>query len=460
MIQEHKNNRPLDPQEFFPSEVGKKYGIDINNDSFCILPFMHMSTTTNGEYRLCCRSRPISQINYQQMHNLFPKQFPEDNENTAYPKDTFLSQRYNEARKEMIEGVKNPRCDACWKLEEKNVISLRKSMNLERLEKYIHLVEKFVKTGNLDWNVPVLELKLSNICNLRCRMCSPKDSTPWIDDWKEVKHLYTRGDKVYYENIIQANNLENRKILDLFSKNKIFVDDIIENLDNVHELEFAGGEPLLDPLHFEIISKIKNPENVILKYSTNLTHLEFKKGRNVLDVWKKYKGIKLTISIDGDERLNSIIRKNSDWNVLRENINLCKNSLKDKLLSIRGTTTISAMNVGHLLETMDAITKDLKISWHTSRLTKPEFLHANVLNKEELKRIQRVLEHQLNILNKNYNIYLNLGYTFLIYNSCRRHLKDSIAWIEHCVLNNKEEKHYTKYLEFVQIMNNKDFNRL
>lgn len=456
MTEKIQNNTYKNPLHFSPSELGKKYGLDINDDSFCILPFMHMSTTTNGEYRLCCRSQPISQINYQQMHSLFPNQFPEDKKNTTSIKETFLSERYNNVRKQMIQGIKHKRCNACWKLEENNVVSLRKSMNLERLEKYIHLVKKFVDTGNLDWNVPVLEFKLSNICNLRCRMCSPKDSTPWIDDWKEVRHLYPEGAQVYYDNIIKANNLENKKILNLFSNDKIFVDDIMENLGNMHELEFAGGEPLLDPLHFEIISKIKNPENVILKYSTNLTNLEFKKGRNILDIWKQYKGIKLTISIDGYERLNKIIRKNSDWNILRENIKLCKKELGNKLLSVRGTTTISAMNVEYLLETMKAITEDLKISWHTSRLTMPAFLHANVLDKYHLQRVKRKYIDYLHNLNNNYDFYIQNNYSDIMFNSCIRHLKDSIAWIEHCITNNKEQEYNAKYKEFYKIMYNLD----
>lgn len=402
---------------------------------------MHMSTTTNGEYRLCCRSKKVGDY-------------------TAPPKDVWKSTEYNEVRNNLLTGVRDERCNACWKLEDKGIVSLRQSQNFSRVNEYKDLVKSWQETGQVDWNVPVIELKLSNICNLRCRMCWPKDSTPWIKDWDKVKDIHDDGTQDYIERIMTKHNLRKKPVLNLFADNQAFVDQLIDNLPNVTELEFAGGEPLLDPLHFRIIDEIPNPENVVLKYSTNLTDLEFKNGRNILDIWKRFKGVRLTISIDGYEELNNKIRYGTDWSKVRQNIRDVKDALGDKLLTIRATTTISAMNAEHLIETMRAVVHDLGIAWHTSRLTSPEFLHANVIHptelREQIKRLTSERDNYQKLLDdfESYEKYL-INYhmkehDLRLMNALVRHLTDSIKWLEMCIDDNKHDVYYAKYKEYMQ----------
>ena len=86
--------------------------------------------------------------------------------------------------------------------------------------------------------------------------------------------------------------------------NEKFVDDLLHPMENVEEIEFAGGEPILDPIHFNILDSIKHPERVTLKYSTNLSTLFSTKNMTLLGMWKKFKDIKLTVSIDGNKDTN------------------------------------------------------------------------------------------------------------------------------------------------------------
>lgn len=447
----------IHPSEFSPSQIFSDMGIQVNDKTFCIMPFIHMSTMPNGEYRLCCRSQRVGEVN----HSEYVKQFGIDDTvpditNETTPKKIFQGELYNTIRQELISGVRHHRCSACWNLEDRGIVSLRQSQNVERVQRYATRVKEFVETGTMPWNVPILELKLSNICNLRCRMCFPKDSTPWVSTWEHIKHIHSDGDRKYHERVFELNNLKNKPILNLFDSNPEVVDDLLENLANIEELEFAGGEPLLDPLHFKIINSIKHPEKVILKYSTNLTNLEFKSGRNILDIWKKFKGIRLTISIDGPEHLNNVIRKNSNWSDIKRNINLCKEHLGDKLLTIRATTTISAMNVKHLEETMDAVTGELGILWHTSRLTYPNFLSASVVHVDDLLTAKHRLERRV-MLYKKQNSLSGITRDRVDYNQALiRHLTDSINWINHCIKNNQHDQLNNKYIEFTSILDELD----
>ena len=227
-------------------------------------------------------------------------------------------------------------------------------------------------------------------------------------------------------------------MLNLFESHDKFVRDLYEIIDGIKEFEFAGGEPLMDPLHYNMLDRIKDPSDVVLKYSTNLTDLEAKKGRNVLDLWKKFKAIRLTISIDGFDELNAYIRHGSVWADIKNNIKETKETLGDKLDYIKASTCITALNVEHLVETMDAIEQDFGIMWHTSRLQWPAFLHANVLPVDRLEAAKAKLVARAEIMEER-NI-------FEINN--KRHVLDAINWINECITSNKHDINFAKFKEF------------
>jgi MoaA/NifB/PqqE/SkfB family radical SAM enzyme len=416
---------------FKPSEILKEFGITANDDTFCILPWTHTSTTTNGDFRLCCRSSKVWTI-----------------QNIGI-KDLWNHSKYQQIRDNLINGVRDPHCEACWKMEDNGIVSLRQTQNFQRLRKYIDLVRIWHETGWAKFEIPIVEFKLSNLCNLKCRMCWPKDSTPWIQDWDLVKHLYDKKESLYVDQIIKDNNLYKKPILNVFESNEQFVNDIFEILDFIEEFEFAGGEPLMDPLHFRMLEKIKHPEFVTLKYSTNLTNLESKKGRNVIDLWKKFKSVKLTVSIDGYPELNSYIRRGSDWNTIKNNIEIVKLELGSKLDYIKASTCISAYNVEYLVETLNAVRDDLNCYWHTSRLQWPSFLHANVL---EISRLEIAKKKILNELNRFNSKNDGLDKSPEEANN-KRHLSDAINWIDYCIENNANQENYEKFIEFEKLIN-------
>lgn len=408
-------------RNYKPSELFKeKYGFTVDDKTFCIMPFIHTSTTTNGDFRLCCRSTRVWDIQNIPL------------------RDLWNHRKYKTVRNNLNEGVRDSHCNACWKMEDKGITSLRQSQNYERTEDYAHLVDIYHRTEELPWNIPIVEFKLSNLCNLKCRMCWPKDSTPWLHDWDDVKHIYEESEQDYINGIINDNNLRKKPVLNLFESHDKFVRDLYEIIDGIKEFEFAGGEPLMDPLHYNMLDRIKDPSGVVLKYSTNLTDLEAKKGRNVLDLWKKFKAIRLTISIDGYDELNAYIRHGSVWSDIKENIKLTKEVLGDKLDYIKASTCITALNVEHLLETMDAIEQDFGIMWHTSRLQWPAFLHANVLPVERLEAAKAKLEARADIMQERNIHEINN----------KRHILDAINWITECITTNKHDVNFGKFKEF------------
>ena len=45
-------------ESFYENAVGKLKGLPVSKDTFCPLPFSHISTMPHGEIKLCCRAQP------------------------------------------------------------------------------------------------------------------------------------------------------------------------------------------------------------------------------------------------------------------------------------------------------------------------------------------------------------------------------------------------------------------
>ena len=51
-------------------------------------------------------------------------------------------------------------------------------------------------------------------------------------------------------------------------------------------VEFAGGEPLMDPMHYKVLEALRPyGEHITVKYSTNLSKLKYGKF-DALEAWK------------------------------------------------------------------------------------------------------------------------------------------------------------------------------
>merc|ERR1711991_268130 len=112
--------------------------------------------------------------------------------------------------------------------------------------------------------------------------------------------------------------------------NDQFVEDIVKLAPTIQVVEFAGGEPLMDPLHYKVLEALEPfGNNISVKYSTNLSKLKFGKF-DTLSSWSKFKGVDLSLSIDGHPVLNDYIRTESDTKVLAQNLRDVKRELGGK----------------------------------------------------------------------------------------------------------------------------------
>lgn len=371
------------------------------NSNFCILPFTHLSTRVDGNVAPCCRSLDtvgsIKQNTIQEIWN---------------------NEKMQALRTAFIHNDKPVGCVACWKLEEQGSISMRQSM----LDVRKHMMPESIQPV-MPFDIPVLELKLSNLCNFRCRTCKPDLSTTWLKDWDAVKDEYDAIGMKY--NTGRQQNYEDS-----------FLEDIERLGPSFEIIEFAGGEPLMDPMHYRVLEALQPfAHNIQVKYSTNLSKLTY--GRyNALQAWKNFKSIDLSVSVDGYPDLNHYIRTESDNTILEENIKIIRKELGDKVTG-RAALCYNAWNVMGLPESYDYFTNVLDMPVHGNIAWAPNFISPQVLPLELKKQAT-----------EKYKKYLETVPTMKTEENYKKRIKRFINMNMNYLNAEDHSKHFERFISF------------
>jgi len=326
-------------------------------------PFTGLATREDGAIQVCCRSHPIGFIQKNSLEEIW------NNENMK------------RIRKSVLTNIRPPECEPCFRLEDQGVESLRERhisgvIPEARINLYPNALAALNDDYTMPFEIPTMELKLNNLCNLKCRMCHPGDSTAW-NDWSEVKEFYKGEGQVIF-NMVEEHGLERKPLLDKFEDNPNWWASLGKNLPYFRRVEFAGGEPLMDPQHYRILDMLKPYGHQIeIKYATNLTTLGISKGRTVYEYWPHFKSVAVNVSIDGIGDVYDYIRGNGDWNTVVQNI---KEIQKITNISrIVGAVAVQVSNALILGDMIEYFLDELGIVFYTNMVNYPNVLSAQVL---------------------------------------------------------------------------------
>jgi MoaA/NifB/PqqE/SkfB family radical SAM enzyme len=225
----------------------------------------------------------------------------------------------------LLQDQKSPRCWKCYDIELAGGTSMRQAYNRD----YGHLAAELVPASL----PPIrMDVRFSNLCNLTCRMCWHGSSSRWHAD--ALKLGLRPG---------------NSALIRSFESFDIGIEFVMPLLETVEEIYWAGGEPLLQEEHYEILKRLSRMgrNNVALYYNTNLT--EFELGEDsVLRLWREFSNIEVEISIDGVAERAEIIRNGLIWDRFKENLRkLC---VEAPHVRRRFGITVSVFNVAALAE--------------------------------------------------------------------------------------------------------------
>lgn len=338
---------------------------NINPPTFCMHPFTGLATREDGAICACCRSHPVGNIQEQTLEEIWNN-------------DTM-----KRIRKQVLTGYRPPECEPCFSLEDQGVESLRQRHVLgkipeARIKLYPNAVSKMNSDYSMPFEIPTMELKLNNLCNLKCRMCHPMDSTAW-NDWSEVKDFYKAEGNIMYA-IVEEHGLEQKPHLDKFQDNPEWWASLEKLLPHFRRVEFAGGEPLMDPQHYRILDMLAPYGHQIeIKYATNLSMLG-KSNRTIWEYWPKFKSVAVNVSIDGIGASYEYVRGNASWSELVNNIKQIQSV--PNISRIVGAVTVQVSNILILDKMIEHFLDDLGIVFHTHRVEYPKLLSAQVLPKE------------------------------------------------------------------------------
>ena len=222
----------------------------------------------------------------------------------------------------------------------------------------------------------IFDLKITNTCNLSCRMCNPTQSSTWDKIVKTNKNIDFQKHYDVIEPLEGSAGWHNK-----------FLSEVKNNLDNVKYLKFTGGEPFL----------VKHTKEVC-KYTvesgaSNSTELKFiTNGQVVLDeewfkIFSKYKDVQIDVSVDGVGSRYEYIRPGSKWSKIEDFINNIKKRDMDIDLCI--TYLPQTLNAAVFYETEQwAVNHGLEIHNHAYwQLKEPEFMNYSSLNPSVRKKL-------------------------------------------------------------------------
>jgi MoaA/NifB/PqqE/SkfB family radical SAM enzyme len=282
-------------------------------------------------------------------------------------------------RRQVLNNERPAECAPCFSLEDQGVESLRqRHINGVIPEARINLYPDTRLQEIMPFEFPTMEIKMNNLCNLKCRMCNPMDSTSW-NDWQEVEEHYIKEDNFLVKKINDLN-LKNKPFLDSFVDTDNWWDSFKKILPYFRRVEFAGGEPLMDPTHYKILDMLAPyGDNIEIKYATNLTTLG-KSNRTVWQYWPKFKSVAVNVSIDGIDTSYEYIRGNASWAELVNNIKQVQTI--PNVSRIVGAVAVQVSNVLILDKMIELFLNDLGIVFYTNMVQYPNVLSAQVIPNE------------------------------------------------------------------------------
>jgi organic radical activating enzyme len=333
--------------------------------TICSLPFTHLATHPHGGVTLCCVSDHVNAASNARTGDRILS-LNKDNIDSVMNSDFF-----KQVRCEMTAGLEPKACTRCYDEERAGIKSKRQEENARYLENSRVVIDGMLPDGTINVDFRFIELRLGNICNLRCRTCNPVSSSKWIAEYSRLQNeLKFVTD---YSNIEKGEWFEQDE----------FWDDLLEKSNSLRRIYVNGGEPTMVKKHFRYLEMLIERglhKQVELWYNINLTQVP----DELVALWKQFKKISVSASIDDLDHRNSYIRSGSDWNTTLANLQKLRSYEFIDLSIVQTISTYSAM---YLPEFYDFFSNQMGLHVHLNWCYDPGYLSPWTLPESLKKKI-------------------------------------------------------------------------
>lgn len=298
--------------------------MNIPHDQFCVLPWISLEASPVGTVRPCCLAD-------DEILNDTGNKFELSTANFA---DIQNSNHMRRLRQQFLDGEQPQTCRKCWSEERAG-----------RTSKRMHTLDRMKHMGiGSNWTLEAkplmfLDLKLGNICNLKCRICGSWSSSQSAAE--EIANTYPDKRKTSHAYMMLRAGAWPRE-------NDNFWTEIDSVLNDIRYIEFTGGEPFLIEEHFRMLQGIVDrgiAHQVEIHYNTNGTQYPTQ-GEHI---WKHFKTVEIAFSIDDVGPRFEYQRSNAVWTNVCDNLDRFRD-LKEiySNIELQVCTTVNVFNVRYL----------------------------------------------------------------------------------------------------------------
>jgi len=298
--------------------------MNLPQDKFCVLPWISLEASPIGTVRPCCLADDEILDDAGRKFEL----------NTANFRDIQNSNHMRQLRQQFLDGAQPQTCRKCWTEERAG-----------RTSKRMHTLDRLKHMGiSAEWTqdakpLMFLDLKLGNICNLKCRICGSWSSSQFATE--EIGFLPRDQQKKSHAYSMLRSGAWPRD-------NPQFWDQIDTVLHDIRYIEFTGGEPFMIAEHFDMLQGMVDrgiAGQVEIHYNTNGTQYP----EQAEAIWKHFRTVEIAFSLDDVAERFEYQRSNAVWADVCANLDRFRD-LKEIYpnIELQVCTTVNIFNVRYL----------------------------------------------------------------------------------------------------------------
>jgi MoaA/NifB/PqqE/SkfB family radical SAM enzyme len=307
----------------------------LSSKTFCAAPWVHFLTLPDGSVLPCCRAKEALRRPDGSGFNI----------RQEGPEEIWNSPAYKQIRQSLLNGEKISHCTSCYEIEADNFTSYRQVFNRNYIESHGAQRRQAFLDRLVDPSDPLtvrkplfFDIRMGNICNLKCRMCGPglssqieKDdiASAWVGKSSEIR--------------IGESVDDWPEAADLLTQLKDFSIDAVR-------LELVGGEPTLNRGQMEILKHFVDRDlagRVELLMITNMTNAQ----ERVYNLVNQFRHPNVHISVEAVGPVNDYIRFPGKWDAIAAQF--AKIRRKFKNISFGVSPTFQAYNVLNVCDLFD-----------------------------------------------------------------------------------------------------------
>jgi sulfatase maturation enzyme AslB (radical SAM superfamily) len=336
----------------------------VSADSFCIGPWSELRIDSDGLYNFCHAAIKSTDTGDAIQH-LEPMEYFRNTADTV--------------RQQLMQGQSVSQCQHCYRSESAGLISFRQRRNLQAgifpgddfQQSYKE--SRFVQNLTTDINPRFYHVSLSNLCNLGCIMCHPRNSSYLTADLKRIQLVD-----------------QTRPTLTDWTTGPAwehFCQHLLDNPDIV-SFHVMGGEPLYHKKFHELLDRLIAAEHTdfVFTFVSNGTIYD----PVAVAKLKNFRSVQMEISIEGVTATNDYIRWPSQTTEILDNIQQYLAHRDDQFDVVLRTVPqlLSVWDYDQLLNWC----REHRVLIDSNAIYSPDYMHAGMLPDDIKQQIYQRLQ--------------------------------------------------------------------